>query len=75
VFYSEIVIRCRSCVGCSELAFAAETELSAANQFLLMNWHPAANQFSLMNWPLAENQFHCQIGNLQRTSFRCQFLQ
>jgi hypothetical protein len=31
VLSSEIVIRCRNCVGCSELAFAAETELSAAN--------------------------------------------
>jgi hypothetical protein len=31
VLCSEIVIRCRNCVGCSELAFAAETELSAAN--------------------------------------------
>jgi hypothetical protein len=31
VLCSEIVIRCRNCVGCSELAFAAETESSAAN--------------------------------------------
>jgi len=27
------VIHCRNCVGCSELTFAAETELSATNQF------------------------------------------
>jgi hypothetical protein len=31
VLCSEIVIRCRNCVGCNELAFAVETELSAAN--------------------------------------------
>jgi hypothetical protein len=31
VFCSEIVIRCRNCIDCSELAFATETELSAAN--------------------------------------------
>jgi len=31
VLCSEIVIRCRNCVSCNELAFAAETELSAAN--------------------------------------------
>jgi hypothetical protein len=30
VLCSEIVIRCRNCVGCSKLAFAAETELSAS---------------------------------------------
>jgi len=30
VLCSEIVIRCRNCVGCSELSFAAETELSVA---------------------------------------------
>jgi len=28
---NEIVIRCRNCVGCSELAFAVETELSVVN--------------------------------------------
>jgi hypothetical protein len=38
VFCSEIVIRCRICVGCSELAFAAETELFAANYHSLPNW-------------------------------------
>jgi hypothetical protein len=31
VLCSEIVIRCRNCVGCSESAFAAETELSTVN--------------------------------------------
>jgi hypothetical protein len=31
VLCSKIVIRCRNCVSCSELAFAAETELSAVN--------------------------------------------
>jgi hypothetical protein len=31
VLCSEIVIRCRNCVGCSDLPFAAKTELSAAN--------------------------------------------
>jgi len=31
VLCSETVIRCRNCVGCNELAFAAETELSAVN--------------------------------------------
>jgi hypothetical protein len=64
VFCSEFVIRCRNCVGCSELTFAAETELSAANQFSLSNWQLAANQFSLTNWPPAENQLRCRIGSL-----------
>ena len=31
VLCSEIVIRCRNCVGCSELAFAAEPMSAAAN--------------------------------------------
>jgi hypothetical protein len=31
VLCSETLVRCRHCVSCSELAFAAETELSAAN--------------------------------------------
>jgi hypothetical protein len=29
--HAKIVIRCRNCVGCSELAFAAETKSPAAN--------------------------------------------
>ena len=31
VLCSETLIRCRNCVSCSELAFAAKTESSAAN--------------------------------------------
>jgi hypothetical protein len=31
VLCSETLIHCRNCVSCSELEFAAETELSAAN--------------------------------------------
>jgi hypothetical protein len=37
VFSSKIVIRCQNCVGCGELTFTAEIELSAANQFSLPN--------------------------------------
>jgi hypothetical protein len=67
------MIRCRHCVGCSELTFAVETELSVANQFLPTNWQLAANQFSLSNWPPEETSFTAELAAYSKPVFAANF--